>query len=89
MTPEHILDVLENGIMRTETRERSRRQRRILAEYLSGKAFGDAEPDIVPESAFCGAAPALGGEPVSNLQSGPQWNGWGATITNTPLSNGS
>lgn len=83
MTPEHILDVLENGIMRTEARERSRMQRRILAEYLSGKAFGDAAPDLIPESAFCSAAPALGGEPVSNLQSGPQWNGWGATITNT------
>src|SRR5678816_3245536 len=39
MTPEHILDALERGAMKAQAAERSRAQRRILAEYLSGKPF--------------------------------------------------
>src|SRR5436189_6220730 len=42
MTPEHILQVLETGAMKTQAAEHSRGQRRNLAEYLSGKAFGNA-----------------------------------------------
>jgi len=37
MTPEHILQALETGAMKTQAAERSRVQRRVLAEYLSGK----------------------------------------------------
>src|SRR5437660_1114166 len=51
MTPEHIMQVLETGIMKVQAGERSRAQRRILAEYLSGKAFGNASPDVIPKSA--------------------------------------
>src|SRR6266852_4044516 len=40
MTPEHILQVLETGAMKTQAAERSRAQRHVLAEYLSGKPFG-------------------------------------------------
>src|SRR5438128_9459291 len=78
MTPEHILQVLETGVMKTQAAERSRTQRRILAEYLSEKSFGNAPPDIIPPSAFCTGASL----PSSNT-AGPEWNGWGATITNT------
>src|ERR1041385_3358347 len=78
MTPEHILDVLEKGAMRAQAAERSRAQRRILAEYLSGKAFGSAPADVIPHSAFCSSAGAFNNEP-----DGPAWNGWGVTITNT------
>src|SRR4249920_1244099 len=53
MTPEHILQVLESGAMKTQASERSRAQRRILAEYLAGKAFGNAPPEVIPRSAFC------------------------------------
>ena len=56
MTPEHILQVLETGIMKAEGAERSRTQRRILAEYLSGKLFG-ASPDVVPRSRSAAAPP--------------------------------
>src|SRR4030095_12951415 len=72
MTPEHILQVLETGAMKTEAAERSRAQRRILAEHLSEKKFGNAEPDLIARSAFCtnSAAP-------SNSPGDPQWNGWG------------
>src|SRR5438094_10129821 len=47
MTPEHILQVLESGVMKTQAAERSRVQRRILAEYLSEKKFGN-----VPRTSF-------------------------------------
>jgi mono/diheme cytochrome c family protein len=46
MTPEHILEVLEKGVMRGQAAERSRAQRRTLAQYLSGKPFGSAPPDL-------------------------------------------
>ncbi len=78
MTPEHILDVLEKGAMRAQAAERSRAQRRTLAEYLSGKTFGSAPPDVIPQSAFCTTHAAL-----KNDLTGPAWNGWGVTITNT------
>jgi polyvinyl alcohol dehydrogenase (cytochrome) len=79
MTPEHILQVLETGAMKTQAAERSRAQRRNLAEYLSGKAFGTTPADTIPGSAFCtNASPSLAGTP-----NGPEWNGWGVTITNT------
>jgi polyvinyl alcohol dehydrogenase (cytochrome) len=77
MTPEHILAVLEQGVMKAQAAERSRAQRRSLAEYLSGKAIG-SHPDLIPRSAFCS-----GGDSFNTSISGPAWNGWGATITNS------
>src|SRR3989475_738519 len=79
MTPEHILQVLETGVMKTQAAERSRTQRRILAEYLSEKKFGSVPPDIIPRSAFCGNAVAVS----ANVAGSAEWNGWGVTITNT------
>src|SRR3989442_13462351 len=79
MTPEHILQVLEAGVMKTQAAERSRTQRRILAEYLSEKQFGSVPPDIIPRSAFCGKAVAVS----ANVAGRAEWKGWGVTITNT------
>ncbi len=84
MTPEHILQVLETGVMKTQAAERSRTQRRILAEYLSEKKFGSVPPDIIPRSAFCGNAVAVS----ANVAGSAEWNGWGVTITNTRFQNG-
>ena len=56
MTPEHILQVLETGAMKAQAAERSRAQRRVLAQYLSGKPFGSEPVDRIPRSAFCGSA---------------------------------
>src|SRR5438094_6732263 len=53
MTPEHILEVLDKGVMKGQAAERSRLQRRTLAEYLAGKPFGSAPPDLISRSAFC------------------------------------
>lgn len=79
LTPEHILEVLEKGVMKAQAAERSRAQRHILAEYLSGKAFVSVPVDLVPQSAFCRSGTAS----FSNTPAGPAWNGWGGTMTNT------
>src|SRR5438094_8958689 len=79
MTPEHTLQVLETGVMKTQAAERSRVQRRILAEYLSEKKFGTVPPDIIPRSAFCRNAGAVS----PNAAGSAEWNGWGVTISNT------
>jgi polyvinyl alcohol dehydrogenase (cytochrome) len=78
MTPEYILRAMDTGLMRSQARERTRTQRYILAEYLSGKKFGTVAVNPIPQSAYCGAGtPGLNNEPT-----GPAWNGWGSAITN-------
>jgi polyvinyl alcohol dehydrogenase (cytochrome) len=79
MTAERILDVMEKGAMKAQAAERSRIQRHILAQYLSGKPLGSAPLDLIPKSAFCSNS----GGSFTNSPTGPAWNGWGASITNT------
>jgi polyvinyl alcohol dehydrogenase (cytochrome) len=79
LTPEQILQALEKGAMKAQAAERSRAQRRALAEYLSGKRLGSEIPSAIPKSAFCAAGAPT---PRNNLGS-PAWNGWGVTITNS------
>lgn len=79
LAPEQILQALEKGAMKAQAAERSRAQRRVLAEYLSGKSLSSTLPNTIPKSAFCAAA-----APAShNDLSGPAWNGWGVTVTNS------
>jgi polyvinyl alcohol dehydrogenase (cytochrome) len=77
MSPEQILQALEKGAMKTQAAERSRTQRHVLAEYLSGKKLG-AEPAVMPQSAFC--ANAASSQPSLTP---PIWNGWGVNLANT------
>src|SRR6266436_7369293 len=79
LTPDQILQTLEKGAMKAQAAERSRAQRRALAEYLSGKQFGGEPLNPIPESAFCDSAVGS----IRDSLSGSAWNGWGATITNT------
>ena len=79
MRPEQILEALEKGAMKAQAAERSRAQRRALAEYLSGKQFGGEPLNPIPESAHCDSAVGS----IRDSLSGSAWNGWGATITNT------
>src|SRR5690242_15494611 len=79
LTPEQILQALEKGAMKAQAAERSRVQRRLLAEYLSGKALSSEVPATIPKSAFC----AAGAQLAHNALQGPAWNGWGVTITNS------
>jgi polyvinyl alcohol dehydrogenase (cytochrome) len=78
MSPEQVLQALEKGSMKAQAAERSRAQRRALAEYVSGKRFESEPPSPFPKSAFCGGAEAASRE----LPAGPAWNGWGGTVTN-------
>lgn len=78
MTPEHILDVMENGAMKAQAAERSRVQRIMLAEYLSGKKFGADMTKTLPDTAWCSA----GKTETQTGVTGPAWNGWGASDTN-------
>ena len=78
MTPEYILEVMNNGVMQPQAAERSRSQRHILSEYLSGKKLGEV-PEVIPKSAYCSnEAPSF-----QNTLTGPTWNSWGGTIINT------
>ena len=83
MSPEQILQALEKGTMKTQAAERSRAQRHVLAEYLSGKPFG-SEPAIIPSSAFCGSTTG----PFRASVSGPGWNGWGVGLANARFQSG-
>ena len=81
MRPEDILRSLETGSMKRQAAERSRAQRRALAEYLSGKAVPADAVYAVPKSAFCaggGEAQRAGQAPAA----GHAWNGWANGLTN-------
>ncbi len=78
LSPEQIITALEKGAMATQGAERSRAERRTLAEYLSGKPFGEMVNPI-PKSAFC----ATPDNSFAKSASGPSWNGWGVTPGNT------
>jgi polyvinyl alcohol dehydrogenase (cytochrome) len=84
MSPEQILSALEKGSMLTVGAERSRAERRALAEYLTGKTLGAALLASIQKSAFCDAS----ADPLRKAPSGPSWNGWGVTTTNTRFQTG-
>ncbi len=79
MTPEHILDVMDNGVMQSQARERTRTQKYTLAEYLSGKSFGSVLPEPISQAAYCDSETST----FSQAITGPSWNGWGNTVDNT------
>jgi mono/diheme cytochrome c family protein len=57
MSAEQVLESLERGAMRVRAAERSRAQRRALAEYVSGKSLAAEAGGPMPKSAFCSATP--------------------------------
>ena len=79
MAAERVLESLEKGSMRARVAERSRAQRRALAEYVSEKRLAADSGGLIPRSAFCNSTSA----PSTNALAGPAWNGWGRGITNT------
>jgi polyvinyl alcohol dehydrogenase (cytochrome) len=76
-SPTAILEVLANGSMRVQGASLSGPERRAVAEYLGGATIaGD------PTGAAVGRCDAPS---TFKLNSGPAWNGWGATLANTRL----
>jgi len=85
LSAEQVLAALERGSMRARAAERSRAQRRALAEYVSGTPLGESSGSM-PTSAFCTSAPGGSERPrptSPNPLAGPSWNGWGLGIGNT------
>jgi len=78
LSAEQALTALERGSMRVRAAERSRAQRRTLAEYVSGKSLAPSD-GAIPKSAFCSGTDA----PPATVFAGPSWNGWGLGIGNT------
>jgi polyvinyl alcohol dehydrogenase (cytochrome) len=78
LSAEQVLTALERGSMRVRAAERSRAQRRTLAEYVSGKSLAPSD-GAIPKSAFCSGTDA----PPATVFAGPSWNGWGLGIGNT------
>ncbi|MCY4075736.1 MAG: PQQ-binding-like beta-propeller repeat protein, partial [Acidobacteria bacterium] len=78
LPPEGIVGALTDGAMREQGAELSPAERRAIAEFITGRGLGTAV-GATPGGGACGSAaaadwPGPGG--------GPQWNGWGAGVTN-------
>src|SRR5213594_4663335 len=58
MSAEQALESLEKGSMRARAAERSRAQRRALAEYVSEKRLAADSGGLIPRSAFCNSTSA-------------------------------
>jgi polyvinyl alcohol dehydrogenase (cytochrome) len=78
MTPEHVLDVLTSGSMRSTAAALSDQDKRLIAEWVGGRkidadAVGSAEKmtNVCPTHS-----------PVRESNA-PAWNGWGADLRNT------
>ncbi len=78
--PEAILVALQFGTMTVQGTPLSAAEQRAVAEFLSGKplrpglAGGDEQ-----QAGRCAEQP----RPRADLLAGPQWNGWGADLSNT------
>jgi polyvinyl alcohol dehydrogenase (cytochrome) len=76
--PESIADALTAGSMAPMASGLTDAQKRLIAEYVSGRAFG---------TAASGQASAMKNQcaprPLGNPLAGPGWNGWGVDASNT------
>jgi polyvinyl alcohol dehydrogenase (cytochrome) len=79
MTPERILAAMETGPMIMMAINRPATERRGLAEFLSGKPFGNPLVTTPSPQAMCRTADAF------DATRGPQWSGWGHDLSNTRL----
>jgi polyvinyl alcohol dehydrogenase (cytochrome) len=74
MSPENVLRSLEIGRMKDQGALITPAQRRILAEYLTGKPLGQTTQS--PNAGLCTGK-------VELSPSGADWNGWSSDVTNT------
>lgn len=73
-SPDYIVYMLSAGTMHVQGARLSKKQRVDVAEYITGKKLGSA-PNFAHPANQCSSASPPG-------FSGPQWNGWGAELTN-------
>jgi len=72
-----ILRALDTGMMREQAKDLTAQERMAVASYLTGGFFKSSTAPPIPPSAYCGAATA-----AANASAGPEWNGFGAGLTN-------
>jgi polyvinyl alcohol dehydrogenase (cytochrome) len=72
MSTESVLHALENGAMKPQAANLSARQKRAVAEYVSGKTFHASSNETAGK---CSSS--------EEVVSGLGWNGWGASLANT------
>lgn len=70
MTPETVLRSLETGRMKDQGALLNAAQKKAIAEFVTGKHFGQEKPKEVPQAALCPATKAAFGFGASD------WNGW-------------
>lgn len=78
MSPERVLTAMESGAMMSMASLLSSAQRRAIAEFVTGKTVGEKTEGNPSPTAMCANAPGAFSD-----SAGPQWNGWGANVTNT------
>src|SRR5581483_1669986 len=77
-SPEAIVEALAKGAPHEKARQLSDEDKRLIAEYLSGRNFmapGSGEASQMPNR--CPSNP-----PITSLSTAPAWNGWGVDATN-------
>jgi len=79
MTPERVLAALETGPMISMFTGRTAAERRVLAEFLTGKAFGAALVTTPSAQAMCRTSDPF------DASRGPQWTSWGHDLANTRM----
>ena len=78
MTPEHVLDVLTNGSMRSNAAALSDADKRLIAEWVGGRKIDNESVGAAEKMTnVCSTHP-----PVRESNA-PAWNGWGADLRNT------
>ncbi|HVG68690.1 MAG TPA: PQQ-binding-like beta-propeller repeat protein, partial [Gaiellales bacterium] len=76
LSPEAIVTALTSGKMQVQGSTLGEADRRAVAEFLAGRAFGAA-----PRTANANLCTAS--RPMTNPAQGPGWNGWGNGLANT------
>ena len=79
MTPERVLTAMENGPMLSMASGRTGVERRLIAEFVTGKRFTAPLSATPSPQAMCRATPGDFANPLN----GPSWNGWGVHAQNT------
>jgi len=78
LSPERVLETIEFGSMVSMAQGRTPSERRALAEFASGGAFGTALSITPAPRAMCPATGDVGVDPEA-----PRWDGFGQNASNT------
>jgi len=84
MSPERVLTALQTGAMISMASGRTALEHRAIAEFLTGKSFGQALDTAPSRQAMC---TGTAGD-FTNPLTGPLWNGWGVNTSNTRYQDG-